>query len=304
MLSVCTSWKALDEFLIWTLCFLMTSCRFCLGKSPASLNCSDLDCQALVEAVEEYARHNLVKINIFFKVLSQIYWNPCKVLVGTTTHNPKGSNTNRVTGLLIGLLLLRPLKGSLKVMTGPLLVWYCFKIQKPTTGCPRNALCERGKDLKSKVFGQLWTSPLSWPWLQPSLPCRASLLCLIHPRFFGRDFKEECWKLKTLSWSFVNDVCVSNTELNKEAGYQTCGQHQPEVWQISDCCIRALNTQQICENRKIISSCHLCHQHRAKPSWPNGKVLVVGRLPVRLYTPGEILWRFFQWACFLQTIRL
>ena len=165
--------------------------------------------------------------------------------------------------------------------------------QKPTTGCPRNSLSERGEDLKSKVFGQLWPSPLSWSWLQPSLSLRASLLCLIHPRFFGRDFKEECWKLKRCK--HINSIkifcewCVSNKELNKEAGYQTCGQHQPEVWQISDCCIRALNTQQICENRQTISSCHLCHQHRAKPSWPNGKVLVVGRLPVRLCTPGETL---------------
>ena len=48
----------------------MVSCRLCLGtvwNPPASLNCSNLDCP-LVEAVEEYARHNLVKIYIFFKV--------------------------------------------------------------------------------------------------------------------------------------------------------------------------------------------------------------------------------------------
>ena len=153
-----------------------------------------------------------------------------------------------------------PLKGSLGTLTVPLLVWYCLWCP-PCTGCLCNALHERRKDLKSKVFGQLRPSPLPHSWLQSSLSCWASLLCLIHPCFFlCRDINEECWKLETLKictasrlfvfplknctyeqhhnnmWMTWNGFPIKNCTWKK--GYQTCGRHQPEVWLLYPCTLK------------------------------------------------------------------
>ena len=110
------------------------------------------------------------------------------------------SNFDRVIGLLI-TTRKGPLKGSL----GSWLPYFCSDTVYllPATGWPRNSLYERREVLASSILGQLRPSPLPWPWIQSSLYCWTSLLCLIHPCFLGRDIIKEEWrKLKPLySWT-------------------------------------------------------------------------------------------------------
>ena len=75
--------------------------RFCIGNvfsSPKSLNCSDQDCP-LVEAVEEYAKQNLARVNVFFKVyISQKQKAHSSLVgcVGNTLHEGREDPKNEI----------------------------------------------------------------------------------------------------------------------------------------------------------------------------------------------------------------